>query len=88
MAWELLFRLCALFLLSSVSSLLLRIGRFMERKHHINVTEIFRVLNAEKKYRMIKLSLYLSIFVIIIYKIVMSAVILLMDVHEVESGIF
>lgn len=40
----------------------------MERKHYIDVTEIFRVLKGEKQYRMIKLALYFSMFMIVIYK--------------------
>ncbi|XP_017698625.1 protein cornichon homolog 1-like [Phoenix dactylifera] len=55
------------------------INLFMNRRHLIDVTEIFRLLHGEKKYRIIKLSIYFSIFVIVIYRLVMSAVLLLMD---------
>ncbi|ONK81830.1 uncharacterized protein A4U43_C01F33300 [Asparagus officinalis] len=61
---------------------------FMERKHHIDVTEIFRVLNVEKKYRMVKLALYFIIFFIVIYSLVVSAIVLLLDEHEMESVTF
>ncbi|CAN6453701.1 unnamed protein product [Victoria cruziana] len=52
---------------------------YMKRRHLIDVTEIFRLLNAEKKYRMIKLGFYLSLFFIIIYRLVVSAVIALIE---------
>ncbi|OAY63278.1 Protein cornichon [Ananas comosus] len=42
---------------------------FMNKKHLIDVTEIFRQLNGEKKQRLIKLGFYLSLFVIVIYRI-------------------
>ncbi|URE05880.1 protein cornichon [Musa troglodytarum] len=41
---------------------------YMTRKHLIDVTEIFRLLNEEKKYRIIKLAFYCSIFIIVIYR--------------------
>uniref|UniRef100_A0A0E0RHP3 Cornichon family protein n=3 Tax=Oryza TaxID=4527 RepID=A0A0E0RHP3_ORYRU len=40
---------------------------YMDRKHLVDVTEIFRQLNWEKKYRMIKLAFYFSLFIITIY---------------------
>ncbi|KAG1327260.1 protein cornichon [Cocos nucifera] len=66
------------------------INLFLNRRHLIDVTEIFRLLNGEKKYRIIKLAIYFSIFVIVIYRLVMSAVLLLMDEDDgsLESGIF
>ena len=42
--------------------------RFMARKHLVDVTEIFRQLNGEKKYRMIKLAFYFCLFIITIYR--------------------
>lgn len=60
---------------------------FMDKKHYIDVTEIFRALSGEKKYRMIKLALYFAIFIVVIYKLVVCAVLLLLDEHELESGI-
>lgn len=61
---------------------------FMDRKHYIDVTEIFRVLGEEKKYRMIKLVMYFCIFIIVIYKLVICVVLLLLDEHELEAGLF
>lgn len=60
---------------------------YMKRQHLVDVTEIFRTLNGEKKSRIIKLAFYFSIFIIVIYNLVVSAVVLLIDEHEVESGI-
>uniref|UniRef100_A0A0D9XZN3 Cornichon family protein n=1 Tax=Leersia perrieri TaxID=77586 RepID=A0A0D9XZN3_9ORYZ len=40
---------------------------YMDRKHLVDVTEIFRQLNWEKKYRMIKLAFYFTLFIITIY---------------------
>ncbi|CAL9188171.1 unnamed protein product [Musa hybrid cultivar] len=41
---------------------------YMKGKHLIDVTEIFRLLNGEKKYRVIKLAFYCSIFIVVIYR--------------------
>ncbi|WVZ90331.1 hypothetical protein U9M48_036640 [Paspalum notatum var. saurae] len=41
---------------------------YMARKHLVDVTEIFRQLNGEKKYRMIKLAFYFCLFIITIYR--------------------
>ncbi|KAM7500212.1 hypothetical protein LguiA_024626 [Lonicera macranthoides] len=43
---------------------------FMKRKHLIDVTEVFRFLNPEKKYRIIKLGFYLLLFVLVIIRMV------------------
>lgn len=40
----------------------------MAQKHLVDVTEIFRQLNGEKKYRMIKLAFYFCLFIITIYR--------------------
>lgn len=40
----------------------------MARKHLVDVTEIFRQLSVEKKYRMIKLAFYFCLFIITIYR--------------------
>jgi len=60
---------------------------FMARKHLVDVTEIFRQLNGEKKYRMIKLAFYFCLFIITIYRLVMTAVMLFIDedVNLVET---
>ncbi|KAK1306677.1 hypothetical protein QJS10_CPA10g00156 [Acorus calamus] len=39
---------------------------------YLHVTEIFSVLNGEKKYRMIKIAFYISLFFIVIYRYVSS----------------
>lgn len=63
---------------------------YMERKHLIDVTEIFSLLNSEKKIRMVKLVFYLTLFFIVIYRLVASAVISLIDEDDshMESGMF
>ncbi|RVW46962.1 hypothetical protein CK203_012290 [Vitis vinifera] len=42
--------------------------RFMKRQHLIDVTEVFRTLSAEKKYRVAKLAFYLFLFIIVIIR--------------------
>jgi len=42
--------------------------RYLARKHLVDVTEIFRQLSGEKKYRMIKLAFYFCLFIITIYR--------------------
>ncbi|KAI8558957.1 hypothetical protein RHMOL_Rhmol04G0136700 [Rhododendron molle] len=41
---------------------------FLKRQHLIDVTEVFRFLSAEKKYRIIKLGFYLVLFVLVIIR--------------------
>nr|ABK26736.1 unknown [Picea sitchensis] len=62
---------------------------YVRRKHLVDVTEIFNLLNAEKKYRMIKLVYYLILFFIVIYRLVSSSVIALLegDDDAVDTGI-
>ena len=52
---------------------------YVRRKHLVDVTEIFNLLNAEKKYSMIKLVYYLILFFIVIYRLVSSSVIALLE---------
>uniref|UniRef100_A0A804PRE2 Uncharacterized protein n=1 Tax=Zea mays TaxID=4577 RepID=A0A804PRE2_MAIZE len=52
---------------------------YLARKHLVDVTEIFRQLSDEKKYRMIKLAFYFCLFIITIYRLVMTAVMLFID---------
>ncbi|GLJ22120.1 hypothetical protein SUGI_0415050 [Cryptomeria japonica] len=63
---------------------------YMKRKHLVDVTEIFNLLNGEKKYRMIKLAYYLILFFIAIYSLVASAVIALIegDDASLDGGTF
>jgi hypothetical protein len=62
---------------------------YVRRKHLVDVTEIFNLLNAEKKYRMIKLVYYLILFFIVIYRLVSSSVIALLEGDDdvVDTGI-
>jgi len=62
---------------------------YVRRKHLVDVTEIFNLLDAEKKYRMIKLVYYLILFCIVIYRLVSSSVIALLegDDDAVDTGI-
>ncbi|XP_078166310.1 protein cornichon homolog 2-like [Carex rostrata] len=57
---------------------------YMKRKHLVDVTEIFRSLHWEKKYRIIKLAFYVTLFVIVIYRLVLTAVTLVMDDEDVN----
>ncbi|KAG4396240.1 hypothetical protein GLYMA_19G144000v4 [Glycine max] len=41
---------------------------YMKRKHLIDVTEVFRLLNAEKKFRIAKIAYYLTIIFISIFR--------------------
>ncbi|KAG9450239.1 hypothetical protein H6P81_010204 [Aristolochia fimbriata] len=52
---------------------------YMKRKHQIDVTEIFSLLNGEKKYRMVKLAFYMILFFIVIFRLVSTAVNSLID---------
>ncbi|XP_058075580.1 protein cornichon homolog 2-like [Magnolia sinica] len=47
---------------------------YMKRKHLIDVTEIFSLLDGEKKSRLVKLAFYLILFFITMYRFVASAV--------------
>jgi hypothetical protein len=55
-------------LLISCIFMLIFFIRYKARKHLVDVTEIFRQLNGEKKYRMIKLAFYFCLFIITIYR--------------------
>lgn len=48
--------------------------RYIKRKHLIDVTEVFRFLDVEKKYRIIKLAFYLFIFIIVVVRSVFDPV--------------
>ncbi|KAL9398422.1 hypothetical protein Peur_007383 [Populus x canadensis] len=47
---------------------------FIRRQHLIDVTEVFRNLNTDKKRRMIKLGVYMIFFTIFIFRVVLFAV--------------
>ncbi|KAF8403858.1 hypothetical protein HHK36_011964 [Tetracentron sinense] len=63
---------------------------FVKGKHLIDVTEIYRLLNGEKKYRIVKLIFYFVLFGIVIFRLVETAVTSLIDEDNdvYESGIF
>ncbi|CAK9157224.1 unnamed protein product [Ilex paraguariensis] len=63
---------------------------FMKRQHLIDVTEVFRFLSAEKKYRIVKLAFYLLLFIIVIVRFVLTVVYSIMDEDDEahEFGIF
>ncbi|XP_059668471.1 protein cornichon homolog 1 isoform X2 [Cornus florida] len=63
---------------------------FFKRQHLIDVTEVFRFLTAEKKYRIIKLAFYLLLFVMVIIRLVLSVLNSIMDEDEGvhEFGLF
>ncbi|XP_010265774.1 PREDICTED: protein cornichon homolog 1 [Nelumbo nucifera] len=79
--------LCTLFLLTwhwflfliTVPVTFYHVRLYLRRKHLLDVTEIFRLVNEEKKYRMVKLGFYLVLFFIVIYRLVVVAVTLLID---------
>ncbi|XP_072986434.1 protein cornichon homolog 2-like [Typha latifolia] len=59
---------------------------FTDGKHLIDVTEIFRLINGEKKYRMIKLAFYFGLFIMVIYRLILSAVLTVdKDTNLLES---
>ncbi|XP_073062462.1 protein cornichon homolog 1 [Primulina eburnea] len=47
---------------------------YLSRQHLIDVTEVFRVLNVEKKIRIIKLGFYVIFFAIVISRLAFSAI--------------
>ncbi|KAM4079502.1 hypothetical protein ACJW30_09G121500 [Castanea mollissima] len=55
---------------------------FLKRQHLFDVTEAFRFLNAEKKFRLIKLGFYLVIFAIITGRLALSVFEFLSDADD------
>ncbi|WVY98193.1 hypothetical protein V8G54_030344 [Vigna mungo] len=47
---------------------------YVKREHLIDVTEVFRVVNAEKKFRIVKLALYLTVLIVTIFRLTLIAV--------------
>lgn len=45
----------------------------MKQQHLIDVTEVFRALNSEKKFRLAKLAYYLTIIIITVFRLVCAA---------------
>ncbi|GAB4843820.1 hypothetical protein Ancab_013782 [Ancistrocladus abbreviatus] len=59
---------------------------FMKREHLVDVTEIFRALGNEKKFRIIKLALYLFFFFLVIVRLVIALYNSLADEDEAVHG--
>ncbi|XVE75669.1 hypothetical protein DITRI_Ditri12bG0111500 [Diplodiscus trichospermus] len=86
--------LCALFLLTwhwfmfllTVPLTVYHLMLYLNRKHLVDVTEIFRDLNFEKKYRFVKLGIYLLLFTLVLFRLVISAFNSLHD--EVDEHVF
>ncbi|KAI7758029.1 hypothetical protein M8C21_028269 [Ambrosia artemisiifolia] len=55
---------------------------YSKRRHLIDVTEVFRSIDAEKKLRIVKLAFYLILFVLVIIGMVISIVNNLIDDKE------
>ncbi|KAG2405678.1 Protein cornichon-like protein [Vigna angularis] len=47
---------------------------YMKQQHLIDVTEVFRALNSEKKFRLAKLAYYLTIIIITVFRLVLMLV--------------
>ncbi|KAJ0529448.1 hypothetical protein HanPI659440_Chr10g0370601 [Helianthus annuus] len=45
---------------------------YINRRHLIDVTEVFRYVDAEKRYRIAKLAVYLFLFVLVVIRLVVS----------------
>ncbi|KAK2979835.1 hypothetical protein RJ640_010726 [Escallonia rubra] len=63
---------------------------FMKRKHLIDVTEVFRSLNSEKKNRIAKLGFYVILFALVIIRLVLSVMNHIIDEDDAvhESAMF
>lgn len=85
--------LCAVFLLTGhwVMALInapvvyYHVTLYMNRQHLVDVTEIFSLLGKEKKYRLIKLGFYVFLFFIVIYRLVMAAVLTVLETDSEVS---
>ncbi|XP_014511262.1 protein cornichon homolog 1 isoform X1 [Vigna radiata var. radiata] len=49
---------------------------YVKREHLIDVTEVFRVVNAEKKFRIVKLALYLTVLIVTIFRMLAAGTII------------
>lgn len=60
---------------------------FLRDHQTVDVTEIFRQIHWEKKVRIVKLIMYLCLFVFVIYRLVESAVVgLLSEENKKQAG--
>lgn len=57
--------ICSVSALALIHSL---VFRYMKKQHLIDVTEIFRVIGAQKKYRLVKLGLLSILFLFIVFR--------------------
>ncbi|KAL0337989.1 UNVERIFIED_CONTAM: protein cornichon1 [Sesamum calycinum] len=48
--------------------------RYLSKQHLVDVTEVFRVLNAEKKVRLVKLGFYVVFFGLVITRLALSVI--------------
>ncbi|XP_031102622.1 protein cornichon homolog 1 isoform X2 [Ipomoea triloba] len=64
--------------------------KFLSRQHLIDVTEVFRAIDFEKKLRIAKLAFYLIFFIVVIVRLVISVIrCLIDDEHEdLHFGVF
>ncbi|CAM8960895.1 unnamed protein product [Rhodiola kirilowii] len=82
--------LCALFLLTwhwfmfllTLPPTYYNFMLYTKKQHLVDVTEIFRTLNGEKKYRIVKLVFYALLFCIITVRLVISAFNSLVDEED------
>lgn len=56
--------------------------KFLSRQHLIDVTEVFRFIESEKKIRILKLGFYLVLFVLVLVSLVLSFINALVDEDE------
>ncbi|XWS59200.1 hypothetical protein CRYUN_Cryun08bG0101300 [Craigia yunnanensis] len=74
--------LCAIFLLTwhwfmfllAVPLSAYHLMLYFNRKHLLDVTEIFRDLNIEKRYRFVKLGIYLVLFTVVLFRLLPAGV--------------
>lgn len=59
--------------------------RYLKKRHLIDVTEVFRFIDTEKKYRIAKLAFYLILFVLVIIRSVVFYCLLTL-LHSVWVG--
>ncbi|MED6221385.1 hypothetical protein PIB30_054089 [Stylosanthes scabra] len=50
------------------------IMRYVKREHLIDVTEVFRGLNAERKFRLAKLVMYLILLIVVIFRLTLIGI--------------
>ncbi|KAM3355810.1 protein cornichon 1 [Capsicum galapagoense] len=55
------------------------VRKFLSRQHLIDVTEVFRFIQSEKKIRIFKLGFYLVLFVLVLVSLVLSSINALVD---------